>query len=121
VGVSLVETTFSRACGLGLMCGGFLGPGVCFGTGCGVWARSRASCGMRWADWMSGSGTLDVSSVCDTVVIWARRGRRKVGGSVHLDSRSALRAERASRAIVVVGCDGRTAGGVGEVEVLVRR
>lgn len=48
---------------------------------------------IRWPDWMSGSGTLPVSSECETVVMRARKGRRNVGGSV-------LRASRRVRRMV---------------------
>jgi hypothetical protein len=55
-----------------------------------------------WPERMRGSGTLPVSRVCDTVVMWERRGRRYVGGNGVRDSRSVLRAERANRAMA--GC-----------------
>ena len=48
---------------------------------------------------MSGSGVFDVSRLCDTVVMPARR---IVGWMIALDSKSAWRAERANRAITGV-------------------
>jgi len=48
---------------------------------------------------MSGSGVFDVSRLCDTVVMPARR---IVGWMSALDSKSAWRAERANRAITGV-------------------
>jgi hypothetical protein len=101
VGVMCVETTSWRACGLGLLAAG---AAASEGSGCGVLVRSWATWDVRWPDWRRGSGMEPVERLCDTVVIRARRGRRKVGGSVERDSRSAFRAERASSAIVV-SCD----------------
>jgi len=51
-------------------------------------------------DWMSGSGTLPASRVCETVVMWARKGRMNVCGSVEGASRSERRAVRARKAMV---------------------
>ena len=66
---------------------------------------------MRWPDWISGSGVFDVSRLCDIVVTPARK---IVGCIIDLDSKRALRAVRASSAIVAF-CASRngwqTAGG----------
>lgn len=99
VGVSCDETMSERACGLGLMCAA-AGLGASAAKGCGVCARSFAACDMCWPERMSGSGTLPVSRLWDTVVILARRGRRNVGGRVARDSSKALRADRAKRAML---------------------
>ena len=70
---------------------------------------------MRWLDWMSGSGVFDVSRLCDTVVI---RARRTVGCIIDLDSKKAFRAERVNSVILM--CAGAMAArdrylGVAEV------
>lgn len=48
---------------------------------------------------MRGSGIFPVSRVCETVVMWARKGRRKVGGSDVRASRRDLRIVGANMAI----------------------
>lgn len=69
---------------------------------------------------MSGSGVFDVSRLCDTVVIPARR---TVGRIIDLDSNRAFRAVRASSAIGG-SCASRngwqTAGGLDRLLVLRR-
>jgi hypothetical protein len=62
--------------------------------------RAR-SCEVCWPDWMSESGTLPVSSVCDTVVILARKGKRKVGGSAERVSKRDRRSVWPNSAMVM--------------------
>lgn len=100
LGVMCFETTSCRVCGVGLTSGA-AGSGAFCGSFCGAATLSLRSWDICWPDRMSGSGTLPVSRVCDTVVMLARSGRRYVGAIADLDSKRALRADRASRAIVV--------------------
>ena len=65
-----VETTSFRAFG-GLEEAGLGADGGNEGVDSTLALRSSEMC---WPDWMSGSGTLPVSRVCDTVVMPARRG-----------------------------------------------
>lgn len=98
LGVKVFETTSLRLCGLGRSCDA-AGFGAFEASFWGDCAFSTVALGMCWPDRISGSGTLPVSRLCDTVVILARKGRRKVGGSIDRDSRSALRLERTNSAI----------------------
>lgn len=99
-----VETTSLRACGAAFVCAAEAGLAcdICGGD----WTLSLRSWEVRWPDWINGPVTLPVSRVCDTVVICARRGSEIVAGLIDRDSRSVLRAERASDAMVVL-CNGR--------------
>jgi hypothetical protein len=85
---------FERACGERLVCD-VAGAGASGGSCGGDWAFPCESCGMRCPERRSGSGTLDVSRVCDMVVMCARSGRDGRAWNKH------CRAERAMRAIVV--------------------
>jgi hypothetical protein len=96
-----VATTFSIACGEERL-EGFAGAGAACGSCGGACTFSLRASETCWPDRIRGSGTLPVSSVCDTVVMGERRGRRYVGGNGVRDSRSVLRAERASKAMA--GC-----------------
>jgi hypothetical protein len=100
LGVMFDETRSCRACGEGLRsedagCGAC--DGIC-GADCTFARRSGEMCCPLWS---SGSATLEVSRVWETVVMRARRGRRNVGGSDDRVSRRAFRAERARRVIVL--------------------
>ena len=95
-----VETMSSRVCGDGLISAAD-GDDAFAGVYVVDCTFSFRSCEMCCPDRIMGSGTLPVSSVCDTVVMWARRGRRNVGGNADRDSRMHCRAERANSAIVM--------------------
>lgn len=99
LGVRCFETMDSRACGEALIFAG-TGEGALGGRCGGDWTFWLWSRDMCWLDCRSGSGALLVSRVCDTVVMWARSGRRNVGGSDERVSRRHCRAERAKRAMV---------------------
>ena len=100
MGVMWVETTSLRACGAAFVCAAEAGLacGICGGD----WTLSLRSWEVRWPDWINGPVTLPVSRVCDTVVICARRGSEIVVGLIDRDSRSVLRAECASDAMLVI-------------------
>lgn len=62
------------------------------------------SCETWWPDWMSGSGTLPVSSVCDTVVMAARNGMCRFAVCDWFSERRIVRANRAMVTGAVAGC-----------------
>lgn len=95
-------TTSSRA--FGEAGDGAAGDGADCGNEGAASTLALRSCETCWPDWMSGSGTLPVSSVCDTVVRPARRGscRGAVGGCSR--ERRIVRAKSAMVEGAMAGC-----------------
>lgn len=94
------ETMSFLECGEGLRTAeGGVGAGS--GTDGVALILSLRACETCWPDWMSGSGTLPASRLCDTVVMLARKGSRAAVDKAEGVSSNDRRIVRAKRAIVV--------------------